>query len=1299
MAVNRVVRIFTQPLGRWLIAFICCCVTAPLSAAVIDIVGLPDNPDERYDLTWDMTVGAAPTSGMVLDIEREKSDGGRGYQLCIENSVASWWQQTDASAPAPVVKAPAHGKKKKNSAAPAPISPLSLLVKAPAPLAVGAHYTFSFKRRPDTIALLQNHRLVFSAPAPKIGDGHHFFLRVPDAWKVGEARYRQMAKPIFGDNFMRPEGMRHKPTPEQPWTEDDTWKVAYYRKDWPVNDPHDPVTKTPMTTPWELSYFTHVDNSTKGFWFRYRGTGPSWVVANETMIYPTWDQYFVEASVMPEYDSMIGLLAAYQDNKNYILFRWKQREYVASNAVRAELVAMVNGEEHVLDSSPRGFEPNQWYRLRINLGLKQVQALVDDEVLLSAANPGPVEGRVGLFSNGSKTPRRLKLDELTATMYMTTDKTTGRVINDAADALRTSSQILFGDVRVGEWLSVPASLDTSPYAVTTSGAWTKVDDMLKPQGAARLLTGCGSWDRYSASTRVRVGHDGSVGVLFDMDQQNNGYLWSLSTYGQVLRQVVNNVPGDEVDRSSLGLTEGESADLRVDTDGPYVRLYFNNEQVLENYDRQRTHGYAGFLATSSAAYYSPLSITLHDPPRRPPAMNELFKNDRYLVAWSSADADWYPAVLPKTFVTPQGYPHSTVGFATPLPSDQPGVYWHKGGQYHDLRVTIPATLDSVAGQMLHLSTNYDSAAGYRLQLTQKDNQGQVRLIRGADVVGDYTYPLAQKSQLVFERLGNFLVLRAQELDTSTEPPLIKHEQLVFAYRDRAPLKMEMIGFTVTSPKLSAAQVRVESDRVEDTFEESPVGWVTESGVWAVMARYSCQPQWNWFGGFGPYTPTVWTKRRLDGNQTVEVYMGIKMQFDNMPEEEARRFRDTNVSICADGSHLNSGYSVIRAGRPNGHTATMLLRKDMVVKTTTLPEHLLPSLGLGHRGWFATRIEKRGGEIKVFLDNKLAMTYVDPDPIPGGYAAMWTLNNGIMLGRVNYSAEKMTVGTPRPAAPLAVQEPLDSLPMPQVTVDEVPIACSNFEEDMGDFKERPGITGRTVRERVNDVLRGPNTIVKVVNMYPAGDCSAALVSTERNLEVTPILHFDYCFDPGARVNLYVRKAGTWFELLMTGKEAQEPNVYTAGRLSAAADGAWHHLEVNLGKLITDAVQKQTGKEMFDPTVQEIVVADWSAPSDVRCYGFGNNPGGIALRFDNIVLVPLAKAPVRLHWSLGDQQDTVWRIGLDSSPNGLPTKVTSERTLNVTPTADQRFFHLQAKDKDGKWGPVMHIPLNLQVEKKE
>ena len=124
-------------------------------------------------------------------------------------------------------------------------------------------------------------------------------------------------------------------------------------------------------------------------------------------------------------------------------------------------------------------------------------------------------------------------------------------------------------------------------------------------------------------------------------------------------------------------------------------------------------------------------------------------------------------------------------------------------------------------------------------------------------------------------------------------------------------------------------------------------------------------------------------------------------------------------------------------------------------------------------------------------------------------------------------------------------------MPALTLNTVPLSIATFEDGMGDTRERPGLTGRMVRERTSDPERGTNTVLKVINMYPAGDFSTTLVGSERNLDTTPMLHFDYCFDPGVQVNLYVRKQATWYEFLLTGKEA--PGTKCLHRRTRAGDG--------------------------------------------------------------------------------------------------------------------------------------------------
>lgn len=1250
---------------RYWLAVILGCVLALPAVAAVEIVDLPSTPDESYDLTWTVVVQSVPKGPLCLGVEQDAS--GRGYVLTLDKGSATW-QQVGIKSPLPPVA-------------------------APLPLETGKRYLLSLKRRQDTIALLRDHRLVLTAPAPSTGTGTSDFRTVPAGLAVGEARYRVVGRPFFGDDFMRPESRLKVATGKPGWIDDDTWKVAFFRKDHPSDiHPTNPMTGLELSNPWSLSLFNnYLKTVTNGFWWWYIGAGPSWVVANPTMVYPTWDRYYVEAATRPDNDSEVGIIAAYQDNKNYLLFRWKQREYLLTGAARAQLVAVIDGQQKVLATSLRGFEPGQWYTLRINLGWRRVQALVDRQVLMEADNPGSVEGRVGMYAYGSPAPRRPKVDAVTASMFATTDEATGMTLNDAADALRTDSCIYFDDFRVGSWQALE-DMTTSSYPVDRTGRWKINDRTYEAWDAGRLVTGFHGGSRYVFSTRVRIKSTGSAGVLFHLDNKRAGYAWVLTASGQRVQPVNGDTWLPPVDRSDVRLPAGEWADARVEADGPYVALYLNNRRVMEVYNPARTGGRCGLLALAAGAQFREVSVAPMEKHFEKVLFNQTFTTDKWLTTWSSPEADWYPTFTPRAYITPMGLPHVTIGASAPLPTDQAGLYWHKGGHYHDLRVTFPVTATSLTGQTLHLSANYVPDAGYRIVLAADKGNGVATLMRAAKEVGRYPIPIGKSTQLVFERRGNFLVLRAQELDTDTVgDPDILSDVPVFIYHDPQPLKAEKIGFTVTTPDLPAAKVTVVSDRIQETFEKAPSRWVTESGVWAVMARYSCQPQWNYFGGFGATTPTVWSKYRLDGDQTVEGYLGIKMQYDNAPEEYARRYRDVNMTICSDGSYLNSGYSVIRAGRAKGAPVTMLLRKGVVVARSTEPAHLLPPQGTGHRQWFTIRMEKRGAEIKVYLDNRLWTSYTDPDPIPGGYAGFWTLNNGIMLGRANLSAERMTIGSPRAAAPLAVQEKLDPQPLPQVTVNGTAPAISTFEAGAGDWKERPGLSGRIVQERTTDANGRANTVLKVVNMYPAGDFSVSCPMANGNLAAAPMLDFDYCFDSGVKVNLYLRRGTNWYEFLLTAPEAQEANVFTVGRLPATADGQWHHLRANLARLLEDAITKQNGQKPADLVVQELVLADWSEPAEERQYGFGSNRGGMAIRVDNVAFTPVLSSPTALAWS--GQGITRWRTALDNQPMGVPTAETTATTLSVTPQSGAQFMHLQGGSADGKWGPVIHVPLTF------
>lgn len=1174
---------------RWIsLLFVLCCLLAP--ALALEIADLPAVTDAEFDLTWDLTVSRRAPAVSLDFLTPAKS----GYRLSITATAASWQPAGKSASASPV--------------------------RAILSLTENRTYAVTAKVRRDTFALLIDHRLVLCAPAPGAFASVIVPAKLPGGVTIASARYHRVEPHLFGDDFMRPEA----PKPDgRTWIEDPSWQVAYFRKDYPGKDPTDPKTKTGLLNPWALSLFYNSKTSTNGFWYSYTGVGPSWVVANSTMVSPSWDRYYVEAAVYPEYDSAVGLIAAYQDNSNYLLFRWKARDFVGKyTGTHAQLVAVVDGRERILAESPRGFDPGQWYRLRLNLGWQRIEALVDGEPLLSAANPGPAEGRIGLFAQGVGAPRKPKLDEATATMYVATDTETGRTVNDAADALSKTSNILFDDVRTGDWVGIDA-LAASPYWKEQTGKWTRYGSVMQADSAGKIVTGSPAWNRYAVSARVRLQPSGSGGILLHLNG-STGYLWSFSTREQRLQPIAGAGAAVAGDRAATGLPAASWVNLRAETDGPYLACFVNGQRVLDVYNPAATSGRCGLMAAGRGVQFDAVAVTPSDATLDRVKVHKGFEADAWMVTWSGAEADWYPEVNHGRYValrTVTGRPPDP-GPAAPLMTSVPGLYWNKGGYYHNLRVIIPVAPASVNGQELYLTTHYDRKAGYRLQLTRENGKGLATLFTPAGKAGAYPFTLGDHSQLVFDRRGSLLLLSAQEIDPedeSSEPEVVKEERL-FVYRNTLPQQLEMIGFTVTEPSLPAAQVVVASDRIQDAFDQSPVTWVSQSGIWAVMARYSCQPQWNWYGGFGTGTPTVWNKIRLDGDQNVEVYLGIKMQYDRMTENEAARFRDMNVSICADGAHVNSGYTLIRAGRQGTQAITLLLRKGIIVKSSTAPTDLIPPGG--HRQWFATRMEKRGREIRVYLDNHLAMTYEDPDPIPGGYTAIWTLNNGLMIGRANLSAEKMTPGMPLAAAPLVVQEELPPLPSPTVTVNGQPCALATFESGFDGWQPRPGLTGALDRERITGANGKVNTYLRIVNTYPAGDLSATVTSTPVDLAAKPIFTCDYWFDKGAQVNLYLRWQNVWYEILMTGQEASE-NVKTAGRLAMQADGEKHHIEADLGKMLTAAIREKTGVEPPNLVIQEAVVADWSAPGDLRRYGFGVNPGGTVLRFDNVGFLPRAQ----------------------------------------------------------------------------
>lgn len=58
----------------------------------------------------------------------------------------------------------------------------------------------------------------------------------------------------------------------------------------------------------------------------------------------------------------------------------------------------------------------------------------------------------------------------------------------------------------------------------------------------------------------------------------------------------------------------------------------------------------------------------------------------------------------------------------------------------------------------------------------------------------------------------------------------------------------------------------------------------------------------------------------------------------------------------------------------------------------------------HRKWYHFRVSRVGGEVTVLVDGVQVFRKVDEEPLADGRLAVWTYDNGIMLGRVRISAD-------------------------------------------------------------------------------------------------------------------------------------------------------------------------------------------------------------------------------------------------------------------------------------------------------
>lgn len=578
-----------------------------------------------------------------------------------------------------------------------------------------------------------------------------------------------------------------------------------------------------------------------------------------------------------------------------------------------------------------------------------------------------------------------------------------------------------------------------------------------------------------------------------------------------------------------------------------------------------------------------------------------------------------------------------------------------------------------------------------------------------------------------ERQGNLAAAGAAYREVLRLHP--GHEQAAAALRvveeagpptptDRAAFgQLRYFGIKAEGLSVPVEEVEISSNRVYDyTFTGAPSDWIPRGGQWAQTLRWTCSPQWSWYGGHSEEgVAAVWNKRVFEGDVSLEAYMAFRMGLGSY--SSYKNPNDMNITLYGDGANLDSGYSFQIGAELN--TVTRILKGAKVLAETRDPQFLLPIFEEGefgtytfHRRWWGVRAERVGTRLALYLDNKLALTAEDPEPLEAGRVALWTQDNGLVVARARISYQREL--TERPPAPsvaaLASGPGAPRSPLLRLACVTNPGVFADFESDLGGFSTPTADQGAAL-SLVPGGPGGRGRALRLVNVNAGGDAGATAYSGK--LSVGPngrgeeadspgaqhgfvrYLSFDYKADPDLRVNVFVKVNGGWYEIVFTGLDRPSYMSQILGKVEdVKADGKWRHAEFDLWghlrRIYGDAEQLQLTEVVFGNRNFENYLLS----------GFGGNHAGTTYYLDNFHLCGPGPRQVELAWQPTDKQvvPTAYRTALDDSPSTVPQGApTTETQASFGDLKDGvHYFHVRPQLPDETWGPAQHYRLRVDAK---
>ncbi|MGD9518010.1 MAG: tetratricopeptide repeat protein [Armatimonadota bacterium] len=485
-----------------------------------------------------------------------------------------------------------------------------------------------------------------------------------------------------------------------------------------------------------------------------------------------------------------------------------------------------------------------------------------------------------------------------------------------------------------------------------------------------------------------------------------------------------------------------------------------------------------------------------------------------------------------------------------------------------------------------------------------------------------------------------------------------------------------------------------------TFSEAPTDWYVAAGSWGTTNRWTCSPQWSWFGGIAELAPVVvWNKRSFTGDITVDMYIAWGMIYGH--RKSYKNPNDLNISLCANGTDLFSGYTFVVGGWQNQRTA--ILKEGRVLAETSetwaLPpvfEDNDPGTYEHHRKWWGIRARKTGNRLQLYFDNKLALEAVDPNPLQEGRVALWGYDNRIILSRVRlYCQDPGEVDSSLPAEKWATRQQLSVEGEAPPELSAASTLGSDFEASVKPLRQRQNsFTQVTLAVPGAD---GKGRCLKLINNGPGGTFGVDLSPQSVDLAKQPLLSFDYKLSPEAKINLYCAINDKLYEVGFSGRQDPAPLAQYVGAIpDVKADGEWHHAEVDL----LGMMRKATGAW----TADSLVAADlWLGNLNERDYllaGLGGNQAGTVWYLDNLYLSgPSPKVTVSPPNAGANRQikSVAWEVSQDPAAEPKREAATPPAAQEVAPGKSGWWWvHAAAQLADDTWLPTARVAVPIDAE---